>query len=101
MLSVTAQSRLHPHVQPQESSEDPDTHLMDTDSHAPDTHMTSHTASCSTTSVRKKTSTLISYRVRLILFSLLLNDVYYITLLFSSSRAFTLNLDFFQKERIL
>ncbi|XP_056588317.1 CST complex subunit CTC1 isoform X1 [Triplophysa dalaica] len=62
VLSVTAQSRLHPHVQPQQSSEDPDTHLMDTDSHAPDTHMTSHTASCSTTSVRKKNSTLISYR---------------------------------------
>ncbi|XP_057175330.1 CST complex subunit CTC1 isoform X3 [Triplophysa rosa] len=62
VLSVTAQSRLHPHVQTQESSEDPEKHLMDTDSHAPDTHMTSHTASCSTTSVRKKHSTLISYK---------------------------------------
>ncbi|XP_065131812.1 CST complex subunit CTC1 [Paramisgurnus dabryanus] len=84
VLSVTAQSRLHPHVQLHENTEDLETQLMETDSqthtdshspearvtsHAPDTCMTSNSpdthvtlASCSATPVRTKHSTLISYK---------------------------------------
>lgn len=90
VLSVTARSRLHPHMQLQENSEDPESHPMDTDSHTPDADVTSHVASCSTTSFRKKHSTLISYKVRLVLFTC----SSFLTVLFLSVFAFSLNLTF-------
>ncbi|XP_051947393.1 CST complex subunit CTC1 [Xyrauchen texanus] len=63
VLSVTRQSRLHPHVQPQENSEDTDTHaVMDIQTHTPETHLSSGVASSSAPSVRRKHSTLISYK---------------------------------------
>lgn len=92
VLTDSCQSRLHPHLQNQESSEDPDTHVdsltaythtadthttdthlqnqenthtdsLTADTHAADTHLLSGTASGSGPAVRVKRSTLISFKV--------------------------------------
>uniref|UniRef100_A0A671SK34 CST complex subunit CTC1 n=1 Tax=Sinocyclocheilus anshuiensis TaxID=1608454 RepID=A0A671SK34_9TELE len=67
VLTDSCQSRLHPHLQNQENSEDPDTHTdsltadTHTDTHTADTHLRSGTASGSN-AVRMKRSTLISFK---------------------------------------
>ncbi|KAF4096211.1 CST complex subunit CTC1 [Onychostoma macrolepis] len=69
VLMDSCQSRLHLHLQNQESSEDPDTHTdsltADThtaDTHTADTHLRSGTVSGSGPAVRVKRSTLISFK---------------------------------------
>ncbi len=64
VLTDSCQSRLHPHLQPQENSEDPDTHSdsLTADTHTTDTHTDSitadtHTADTHTDSITADTHT--------------------------------------------
>ncbi|XP_073678894.1 CST complex subunit CTC1-like, partial [Garra rufa] len=68
VLTDSCQSRLHPHLQ-QENSEDPDTHTDSftadshtAETHTADTHLCSGTASGSSSAVRVKRSKLISFK---------------------------------------
>ncbi|KAL1249201.1 hypothetical protein QQF64_020206 [Cirrhinus molitorella] len=64
VLTDSCQSRLHPHLQLQDNSEDPDTHTdsLTADSRTADTHLCSAAASGSGPAARVKRSTLISFK---------------------------------------